>query len=142
LTVTDQNRLPAIIVKEFGGGWSDDKKHALIHVIRENPSPQGQTAFNLAVPMEGLPKVLSLVLKLMEPTLYPDGKQDDRGCFGAEDVELSTINDDGRQVLTFEMSLGGRISFVLDNGQARILAEGLAHWLAVQPNPPTSGTRH
>jgi len=135
----DDNKISAVTVASIGGMIADSGTHALLKIVREKPDRAGKSEFYLAVKVQALPTIAALCLNLMAPPQKTPGKKD-RAIVPADTVEIG-MSDNGQYVVTYELETKAPISFAMDYGQARTLAEGLAALLGGISNPETPQTR-
>jgi hypothetical protein len=139
MNMTETNQLEAAVVESLKSGMSKDGQFALIKALRPNGSPSGEDDINLAIPVPMLPKVLGLILKLIETAdaglSSPRPGTSRRRCFAASNVEASE-SEDGREALTFELALGGKISIAVNDVQARAIYNALAERLGDHGTSP------
>lgn len=128
----------AAVVESLKGAISKDGKLALIKAVRPGASQSGADDINLAIPVQMLPRLLGLVLHLVEtadaklPSPKPGMTR--RRCFDSAAVELREI-EDGRQALQFELVMGGKIAIAVDNGQAEKISNALSRHLDSKTAP-------
>lgn len=117
----ESGQLEAAVVETLKGAINENGQFALIRATRPGAAPSGAENIDLAVPVQMLPKLLGLVLHLIESA---DGMTR-RRCFDAAAVEVADT-EDGRQALAFELVLGTKIAIAIDDGQARKISKRLA----------------
>jgi hypothetical protein len=119
----EERKVSAITVAAISGNLTNDRTHALIRIVREVPTPNGETEFYLAVKASALPTFGALFMNINAPVQSTPGRKS-RAIISAEMVELGTT-DDGQIVVTYELDTKAALSFSLDSGQARLLVDGL-----------------
>lgn len=117
----------AIPVKAVTGARSQDGRHGLLLMIREQPDSAGRERLNLSMKTDLLPAVAAVCLGLMDPRQNRQGGRRSRALTPTRQVEVGVANN-GQIVLTFRLEMNASISFGLDSSQARNLAEALVEF--------------
>jgi len=134
-------QIEAAVVESLKGTIHEDRQFALIKAIRPGGSPSGADDIDLAIPVQMLPKVLGLVLHLIESSdaKLPSSRAGKarRRCFDAANVGLGETGD-GRRALTFDLAVGGKIAIAINDEEARRISEFLAQPRRGERAPATS----
>ncbi len=111
-------------VKAITGARSQDGRHGVLFMVREQPDSTGRERLNVSLKSELLPAVAAVCLGLMDPRQHGQGGRRSRALTPIRQVEIGVANN-GQVALTFRLEVNASISFGLDCSQARNLAEAL-----------------
>lgn len=114
----------AIPVKAVTGVRSQDGRHGVLLLITDEPGPNGRERLNLSVKTDLLPALAAVCLGLIDPRRNGQGGRRSRALTATRQIEIGIANN-GQVALTFQLEVSASISFGLDSGQARSLAEAL-----------------
>lgn len=136
--MTDKKELSAIAVASVGGLLTDDRRHALLKIVREKRDKDGETEFHLAVRSESLPTIAALCLSL---TTRAQESVDKKAMIWGDAVELGIAGDD-QLMLTFKLKTKANLSVAVDRDQARKLLHHLSSVLEVSGRGETGSRLH